>query len=140
MTNKRTLSIIKPDATERNINGAVLKMIEEGGLRVIAQKRAHLSREEGAEFYAVHAERPFFDELIDYISSAPITVQVLEGDDAIERYREIMGSTNPADAEPHTIRASYAVDILRNTVHGSDSEENAHQEISFFFNEDEIIG
>ncbi|MBD2841282.1 nucleoside-diphosphate kinase [Erythrobacter rubeus] len=136
----RTFSIIKPDATRRNLTGAVIKMLEEAGLRVVASKRIHMSREQAEGFYAVHKERPFFGELVDFMMSEPVVVQVLEGEDAVKRNRDIMGATNPAEAEPGTIRKEHALSIGENTVHGSDSEENAKIEIDFFFNEDEIVG
>ncbi|QFT78406.1 nucleoside-diphosphate kinase [Erythrobacter sp. THAF29] len=136
----RTFSIIKPDATRRNITGAVTKMLEEAGLRVVASKRIHMTREQAEGFYAVHKDRPFFGELVEFMMSEPVVVQVLEGEDAVKRNRDIMGATNPAEAEEGTIRKEYALSIGENTVHGSDSEENAKIEIDFFFNEDEIVG
>jgi nucleoside-diphosphate kinase len=136
----RTFSIIKPDATRRNLTGAVIQMLEEAGLRVVASKRIHMSREQAEGFYAVHKERPFFGELIDFMMSEPVVVQVLEGEDAVTRNRDIMGATNPADADEGTIRKTHALSIGENTVHGSDSEENAAIEIAFFFNNDEIVG
>lgn len=136
----RTFSIIKPDATRRNITGKVITKLEEGGLRVVASKRIHMTREQAEGFYAVHAERPFFGELVEFMMSGPVVVQVLEGEDSVARNREIMGATNPADAAPGTIRADYAESIGENSVHGSDSAENAATEIAFFFNEDEIVG
>lgn len=136
----RTFSIIKPDATKRNLTGAVTKMLEEAGLRVVASKRIHMSREQAEGFYAVHKERPFFGELVDFMMSEPVVVQVLEGEDAVKRNRDIMGATNPAEAAEGTIRKEHALSIGENTVHGSDSEENAKIEIEFFFNEDEIVG
>ena len=136
----RTFSIIKPDATRRNLTGAVTKMLEEAGLRVIASKRIRMSREQAEGFYAVHKERPFFGELCDFMTSGPVVVQVLEGDDAVKRNREVMGATNPADAAEGTIRKVYAESIEANSVHGSDSDENARIEIDFFFSEDEIVG
>ena len=136
----RTFSIIKPDATRRNLTGAVTKMLEEAGLRVVASKRIHMSREQAEGFYAVHKERPFFGELVDFMISGPVVVQVLEGEDAVKRNRDIMGATNPAEADEGTIRKEYALSIGENTVHGSDSDENAKIEIDFFFNEDEIVG
>ena len=136
----RTFSIIKPDATRRNLTGAVTKMLEEAGLRVVASNRIHMSREQAEGFYAVHSERPFFGELCDFMMSEPVVVQVLEGEDAVTRNRDIMGATNPADAAEGTIRKTYALSIGENTVHGSDSEENAAIEIAFFFNDDEIVG
>jgi nucleoside-diphosphate kinase len=136
----RTFSIIKPDATRRNITGAVTKMLEEAGLRVVASKRIHMTREQAEGFYAVHAERPFYGELCDFMTSGPVVVQVLEGEDAMQRNRDIMGATNPANAEPGTIRKELAESIEANTVHGSDSYENAAIEIAFFFTPEEIVG
>jgi nucleoside-diphosphate kinase len=136
----RTFSIIKPDATRRNLTGAVTKMLEEAGLRVVASKRIHMTREQAEGFYAVHKERPFFGELVDFMMSGPVVVQVLEGEDAVVRNRKIMGATNPADAEDGTIRKSFAESIEANSVHGSDSDENAAIEIAFFFDESEIVG
>ncbi|MAC11449.1 MULTISPECIES: nucleoside-diphosphate kinase [Novosphingopyxis] len=136
----RTFSIIKPDATRRNITGAVTKMLEDAGLRVVASKRIQMTEEQAKGFYAVHAERPFYGELVEFMTSGPVVVQVLEGEDAVKRNRDIMGATNPADAEAGTIRKELAESIEANTVHGSDSEENAANEIKFFFTEDEIVG
>ena len=136
----RTFSIIKPDATRRNLTGAVTKMLEDAGLRVIASKRIHLTREQAEGFYAVHSERGFFGELCDFMTSGPVVVQVLEGDDAVKRNREVMGATNPADAAEGTIRKVYAEGIEANSVHGSDSDENAAIEIAFFFEPEEIVG
>ena len=136
----RTFSIIKPDATRRNLTGAVTKMLEDAGLRVIASKRIHLSREQAEGFYAVHKERGFFGELCDFMTSGPVVVQVLEGDDAVKRNREVMGATNPADAAEGTIRKVFAESIEANSVHGSDSDENAAIEIAFFFKPEEIVG
>ena len=136
----RTFSIIKPDATRRNLTGAVTKMLEEAGLRVVASKRIRMSRGQAEGFYAVHSERPFFGELVEFMTSGPVVVQVLEGEDAVKRNREVMGATNPADAAEGTIRKTYAESIEANTVHGSDSDENAAIEIDFFFDEDEIVG
>ena len=136
----RTFSIIKPDATRRNLTGAVTKMLEEAGLRVVASKRIHMSRAQAEGFYAVHSERPFYGELCDFMTSGPVVVQVLEGEDAVKRNRDIMGATNPKDAEPGTIRKELAESIEANTVHGSDSEENAAIEIAFFFQPEEIVG
>lgn len=137
---QRTLSIIKPDATQRNITGKVNAIIEENGLRIIAQKRIRLSAEKAAEFYAEHSGKPFFDGLVSFMTSAPVVVQVLEGPEAINKYRKIMGATNPAVAEEGTIRKTFAQSIDKNTVHGSDSETSAEREINFFFNEIEIVG
>ena len=136
----RTFSIIKPDATRRNLTGAVTKMLEEAGLRVVASKRIHMSREQAEGFYAVHKERPFFGELVDFMISGPVVVQVLEGEDAVKRNRDVMGATNPADAAEGTIRNTYAESIEANSVHGSDSDENAAIEIAFFFTPQEIVG
>ena len=136
----RTFSIIKPDATRRNLTGAVTKMLEEAGLRVVASKRIQMTREQAEGFYAVHKERPFFGELVDFMISGPVVVQVLQGEDAVNRNRDVMGATNPADADEGTIRKAFAESIEANSVHGSDSDENAKIEIEFFFNEDEIVG
>lgn len=136
----RTFSIIKPDATRRNLTGAVTKMLEDAGLRVVASKRIQMTKEQAEGFYAVHKERPFFGELVEFMISGPVVVQVLEGEDAVARNRKIMGATNPADADEGTIRKNYAESIEANSVHGSDSDENAKIEIDFFFNEDEIVG
>ncbi|GGD04734.1 nucleoside-diphosphate kinase [Aquisalinus flavus] len=137
---ERTFSIIKPDATRRNITGKIISKLEEGGLRVVASKRIHMSREQAEGFYAVHKERPFFGELVDSMMSGPVVVQVLEGENAISRNREIMGATNPADAAEGTIRAEFAESIGENSVHGSDGPDTAKDEIAFFFTEDEIVG
>ena len=136
----RTFSIIKPDATRRNLTGAVTKMLEDAGLRVVASKRIQMTREQAEGFYAVHKERPFFGELVEFMISGPVVVQVLEGEDAVKRNRDVMGATNPADADEGTIRKAFAESIEANSVHGSDSDENAKIEIEFFFNEDEIVG
>ena len=140
MAATRTFSIIKPDATRRNLTGAVTAMLEEAGLRVVASKRIHMTKEQAEGFYAVHAERPFFGELVEFMMSEPVVVQVLEGEDAVAKNREVMGATNPADAAEGTIRKEFALSIGENSVHGSDSEENAAIEIAFFFNDDEIVG
>ena len=140
MAATRTFSIIKPDATRRNLTGAVTKMLEDAGLRVIASKRLHLTREQAEGFYAVHKERPFFGELCDFMTSGPVVVQVLEGEDAVKRNREVMGATNPKDAAEGTIRKVHAESIEANTVHGSDSDENAATEIAYFFKPEEIVG
>jgi len=140
MTVTRTFSIIKPDATRRNLTGAIVKMFEDNGLRVVASKRIHMTRAQAEGFYGVHKERPFFGELVDFMISEPVVVQVLEGEDAMNRNREIMGATNPADAADGTIRKEHALSIGENSVHGSDSDENAAIEIAFFFNEDELVG
>ena len=140
MATERTFSIIKPDATRRNLTGAVVKMLEEAGLRVVASKRIHMSREQAEGFYAVHKERPFFGELVSFMISGPVVVQVLEGENAMAKNREVMGATNPANAEPGTIRKELAESIEANTVHGSDSLENAATEIACFFKPEEIVG
>ena len=136
----RTFSIIKPDATRRNLTGAVTKMLEEAGLRVVASKRIQMSEDQAKKFYEVHAERPFYGELVDFMISGPVVVQVLEGEDAVKRNRDVMGATNPADADEGTIRKAFAESIEANSVHGSDSDGNAATEIAFFFNDDEIVG
>ena len=140
MTAERTLSIIKPDATRRNLTGAVNKCIEDAGLRIVAQKRIKLSREQAECFYAVHKERPFYSDLCDFMTSGPVVVQVLEGEDAIAKNREVMGATNPNDADEGTIRKLFAENVEANSVHGSDSPENADIEIKFFFEDSEIAG
>ena len=136
----RTFSIIKPDATRRNLTGAVTKMLEEAGLRVIASKRIHMTRDQAEGFYGVHRERPFFNDLCTFMTSGPVVVQVLEGEEAVKRNRDVMGATNPANADEGTIRKAYAESIEANSVHGSDSDENAAIEIAFFFNDSEIVG
>lgn len=136
----RTFSIIKPDATRRNLTGAVTAKLEEAGLRVVASKRIHMTREQAEGFYAVHKERPFFGELVDFMISGPVVVQVLEGENAMQTNRDIMGATNPKDAAPGTIRAEFAESIEANSVHGSDSDENAAIEIAYFFKPEEIVG
>ena len=140
MAIERTLSIIKPDATRRNLTGEVNARLEKGGLRIVAQRRIRLSREDAERFYGVHRERPFFSDLCSFMTSGPVVVQVLEGENAVARNREIMGATNPADAAPGTIRKDFAESIEANSVHGSDSVENAATEIAFFFSEDQIVG
>lgn len=140
MARERTLSIIKPDATRRNLTGKINAKFEAAGLRIVAQKRLHLTRQQAEQFYAVHAERPFFNDLCGFMTSGPVVVQVLEGDNAIAKNREIMGATNPAKAEKGTIRAEFAESIEANSVHGSDAAETAKVEISFFFSEIEIVG
>ncbi len=140
MAVERTLSIIKPDATRRNITGQVLARLEGAGLRVIAQKRLWLTRTQAEGFYAVHKERPFFNDLCSFMTSGPVVVQVLEREDAIAKNREVMGATNPANADPGTIRADFAESIEANSVHGSDAPETAATEISYFFAETEIVG
>ncbi len=136
----RTFSIIKPDATRRNLTGAVTAVLEEAGLRVVASKRIHMSREQAEGFYAVHKERPFFGELVSFMISGPVVVQVLEGENAMQTNRDIMGATNPKDAAPGTIRGELAESIEANSVHGSDSDENAAIEIAYFFKPEEIVG
>ena len=140
MAIERTFSIIKPDATARNITGKVLTCLEDGGLRVVAQKRIHMTKKQAEGFYAVHKARPFFKSLVEFMTSGPVVVQVLEGENADCRNREIMGATDPAKAAPGTIRALYAESIERNSVHGSDAAETAREEIKFFFKTDEIVG
>ena len=135
----RTFSIIKPDATKRNITGAINKIIEENNLVIIAQRRIKLSKDKAEGFYSIHKDKPFFNDLIEYMTSGPVIIQVLEGDNAIENYRKIMGATNPENADKGTIREKYALNIQENSVHGSDSIENANIEISYFFEEKEII-
>ncbi|EQB12046.1 MAG: nucleoside-diphosphate kinase [Novosphingobium lindaniclasticum] len=136
----RTFSIIKPDATRRNLTGGVTKLLEEAGLRVVASKRIQLSQEQAEGFYAVHKERPFFNDLVSFMISGPVVVQVLEGEDAVKRNRDVMGATNPADAAEGTIRKTFAESIEANSVHGSDSDENAAIEIAYFFKPEEIVG
>ncbi len=140
MAKQRTFSIIKPDATGRNLTGKINAKFEENGLRIVAQKRLRLSRLQAREFYIVHKERPFYDELVEYMVCGPVVVQVLEGENAVLRNREIMGATDPSKAEAGTIRKEFGENIERNSVHGSDSEENAAIEISFFFSGIEIVG
>ena len=140
MAVERTLSIIKPDATRRNITGKINARLEEAGLRIVAQRRIQLSRDQAEAFYEVHKERPFYGSLCDFMTSGPVVVQVLEGDQAVERNREVMGATNPDDAASGTIRADFAESIEANSVHGSDSAENAAREIAFFFKDEEIVG
>ena len=140
MALERTFSIIKPDATKRNLTGKIVAMLEDGGLRVVAQKRIHLTKAQAGVFYGVHKERPFYDELCEFMSSEPIVVQVLEGDNAIARNREIMGATNPAEADEGTIRKSFALSIGENSVHGSDGPDTAKEEIAYFFSGLELVG
>lgn len=140
MALERTFSIIKPDATRRNLTGKIIAKLEEGGLRVVASKRIRMSREQAEGFYGVHKERPFFGELVEFMMSEPVVVQVLEGENAIARNREIMGATNPAEAAEGTIRKEFALSIGENSVHGSDGPDTAAQEIEFFFSKDEIVG
>ena len=140
MATERTFSIIKPDATARNLTGAVNALIEKAGLRIVAQKRIRMSREQAETFYAVHKARPFFGELVEFMTSGPVIVQVLEGENAVARNREVMGATNPVDAAPGTIRKDFAVNLQRNSVHGSDSPETAKREIALCFKKSEIAG
>ena len=140
MAIERTFSIIKPDATARNLTGAINAMIEGAGLRIVAQRRTRISREQAETFYAVHRERPFFRELVEFMTSGPVVVQVLEGENAIAKYREIMGATDPAKAAPGTIRKLHAKSLGENSVHGSDAPETAQQEIAQFFSGNEIVG
>ena len=140
MALQRTFSIIKPDATARNLTGKINAKIEDAGLRIIAQKRIRMSKDQAEGFYGVHRERPFFSDLVSFMISGPVVVQVLEGEDAIAKYREVMGATNPEDAEPGTIRKEFAESIEANSVHGSDAPETAAQEIPFFFSDEEIVG
>ena len=140
MALERTFSIIKPDATERNLTGAVNAVIEEAGLRIVAQKRIRMTREQAETFYAVHKERPFFGELVEFMTSGPVVVQVLEGENAVARYREVMGATNPASAAEGTIRKRFARSVGENSAHGSDSVDNAKMEIAQFFSGNEIVG
>ncbi|HWL46213.1 MAG TPA: nucleoside-diphosphate kinase [Sphingomonadaceae bacterium] len=140
MATERTFSIIKPDATRRNLTGAVTKMLEDAGLRVVASRRIHMTRAQAEGFYAVHKERPFFNDLVSFMISGPVVVQVLEGEDAVARNRAVMGATNPANADEGTIRKVHAESIEANTVHGSDSAENAKIEIAYFFTADDIVG
>jgi nucleoside-diphosphate kinase len=140
MAIEQTLSIIKPDATARDITGAINQRFEEAGLRIVAQRRVRLTREQAEGFYAVHKERSFFNELVEYMISGPVVVQVLEGENAVARNREIMGATNPANAAENTIRKDFGVDVQENSVHGSDSPENAAKEIAFFFSQCDIVG
>ena len=140
MAATRTFSIIKPDATRRNLTGAITKMLEEAGLRVIASRRIRMTRDQAEGFYAVHRERPFFNDLCTFMTSGPVVVQVLEGEDAVKRNRDVMGATNPKDAAEGTIRKTYAESIEANSVHGSDSDDNAATEIDFFFKPEEIVG
>ena len=136
----RTLSIIKPDATKRNITGSINKIIEENNLRIIAQKKVKLTKEKAEGFYAIHKDKPFFNDLIEYMTSNPVILQVLEGDNAVQKYRQVMGATNPENADSGSIRKEHGLNIQENSVHGSDSNENAKIEISYFFSDDEIVG
>jgi len=137
---QQTLSIIKPDATKRNITGSINAIIEKNGLKIIAQKRIKLSKSQAENFYNIHKEKSFFNDLIDYMTSDSVVVQVLESENAVNKYREIMGATNPKDAKEGTIRYKHALNVQENSVHGSDSLENANKEITFFFLENEIVG
>ena len=136
----RTFSIIKPDATKRNLTGSINSVIEKCGLRIIAQKRIKMKNEQAQKFYEVHNDKPFFDDLVQYMTSEPVIVQVLQGENAVQRYRKIMGATNPENAEDGTIRKLFALNVQENSVHGSDSDENAKKEIEFFFSNNEIVG
>jgi nucleoside-diphosphate kinase len=140
MAVQRTLSIIKPDATARNITGKINALLEDSGLRIVAQRRIRLTREQAQQFYAVHAERAFYDELCEYMTSGPVVVQVLEGENAVTRNRDIMGATNPANAADGTIRKAFGQNVQENAVHGSDSPENAEKEIRFFFSDCDVTG
>jgi nucleoside-diphosphate kinase len=140
MARERTFSILKPDATERNLTGAINAMIEKAGLRIVGQKRVRITKEQAEQFYSVHKERPFFGELVQFMTSGPVVVQVLEGENAIAKYREVMGATNPATAAEGTIRKVHAKSIGENSVHGSDAPETAVKEIAQFFSENEIVG
>ena len=140
MSIERTLSIIKPDATKRNITGKIISCFEDSGLNIVAQKKILLTKEQAEGFYSIHSEKPFFQDLVSFMTSAPIIVQVLEGENAILKNREIMGATNPDNATDGTIRKLFALNVQENSVHGSDSDENAEKEINFFFKENEIIG
>jgi nucleoside-diphosphate kinase len=137
---ERTFSIIKPDATRRNLTGKVNAVIEDAGLRIVAQRRIKMSRAQAEKFYEIHKERPFFGELVDFMISEPVVVQVLEGDNAVAKYREVMGATNPANAADGTIRKLYAESVGENSVHGSDSQDNAKIEIAQFFTDGDIVG
>ena len=137
---ERTFSIIKPDAVERDHTGAILAMIQKAGLKIAALKMIQLTKEQAQSFYAVHRERPFFDSLTDFMSSGPVVVSVLEGENAVTRYRELMGATNPAQADEGTIRKLFALDVEKNSVHGSDGQDTAAEEIAFFFNSLELVG
>ena len=140
MATERTFSIIKPDATERNLTGKIISKFEDAGLRIVASKRIRMTREQAEGFYAVHKERPFFGELVDFMISGPVVVQVLEGENAVAKNREVMGATNPTNAAPGTIRKEFARSMGENSVHGSDAPETAAEEIRFFFRDDEIVG
>ncbi len=136
----QTFSIIKPDATKRNITGSINQLIEKNGLRIIAQKRIKLTKQQAEQFYNVHNDKPFFNDLVEYMTSEPVVVQVLQADNAVKKYREVMGATNPDNAEDGTIRKMFALNVQENSVHGSDSKENAEKEIEFFFDKAELVG
>ena len=136
----RTFSIIKPDATKRNLTGSINELIEKNGLRIIAQKRIQMTNEQAEQFYYIHNDKPFFKDLVQYMTSEPVIVQVLSSDNAVKKYRAVMGATNPENALDGTIRKLFALNVQENSVHGSDSDENAEKEIEFFFNENEIVG
>ena len=140
MAIERTFSIIKPDATKRNLTGKIIDRFDSNGLRIVASKRIHMTREQAGEFYGVHKERPFYNDLVDFMISGPVVVQVLEGENAIAKNREIMGATNPAEADEGTIRKDFAESIDANSVHGSDAPETAAEEIKFFFSDEELVG
>lgn len=140
MALERTFSILKPDATRRNLTGAVNALIEKNGLRIVAQRRIHMTKAQAEKFYEVHSERPFYGELVEFMTSAPVVVQVLEGENAVAKYREVMGATNPDNADAGTIRKEFALSVGENTVHGSDSLENAAIEIAQFFKDEDIVG
>lgn len=140
MAVQRTLSILKPDATRRNLTGKINSYFEENGLRIVAQKRVHLTKDQAAKFYEVHKERPFYNDLVSFMISEPVVVQVLEGENAVLKHREVLGATNPADAAKGTVRGDFAISIDENTAHGSDSEENAAIEVAYFFSGTEIVG
>jgi nucleoside-diphosphate kinase len=140
MAVERTFSILKPDATKRNLTGAINKVYEDNGLRIVAQRRIHMSDDQAKKFYEVHAERPFYGELVEFMTSEPVVVQVLEGENAVEKHRDVMGATNPEDAAEGTVRKLFALSIGENSVHGSDSLENAQIEIAQFFAAEEIVG
>lgn len=140
MARERTFSIIKPDATRRNLTGKIIDRLESAGLRVVASKRLHLTKTQAEGFYAVHKERPFFNDLVKFMTSGPVVVQVLEGENAVAKNREVMGATNPANAAPGTIRKDFAESIEANSVHGSDAPETAAEEIRYFFKPEEIVG
>ena len=140
MAIQRTLSIIKPDATKRDVTGKINQMLETSGLRIVAQKRIKMSKDMAENFYGIHKEKPFFNDLVDYMTSEPVVVQVLECENAVQVYRKVMGATNPENADKGTIRKEYALNIQENSVHGSDSDDNAKIEIDFFFKDNEIVG